>query len=297
MTTQSQSSAGAEHSLAIRRATPADAALCGKIAFEAFRTLASRHNFAPDFPNLEAAVATLSMMFSDTGFFCVVAEQDGKIIGSNCLDERGSITGVGPITIDPEAQNRSAGRQLMQAVMTRSAERNSAGIRLVQAGYHSRSLSLYAKLGLVVREQLACMQGAAIKKATPGYQVRPAQPQDLAACNDLCLRVHGHDRSAELRDAIQHGSATVAESQGRITAYATAIAFHGHAVAENNEALQALLSAATAFEGPGILVPLRNAALFRWLLDHGLQVTQTMTLMTLGLYNDPAGAYLPAILF
>lgn len=303
MTNPSQSSAGPEHqSLVIRRATSADAAACGKIAFEAFRTLAARHNFPPDFPSAEAATATLGMMFGHPGFFCVVAEQDGKIIGSNCLDERGPIAGVGPITIDPHAQNRSAGRQLMQAIMTRATERNAAGIRLVQAGYHSRSLSLYAKLGFVVREPLACMQGAPIgerkdNKASENYQIRKAQPQDLPACNDLCQRIHGHDRSAELADAIQHGSATVAESQGRITACASAIAFWGYAVAENNDALQALLSAAPAFEGPGILVPLRNAALFRWLLERGLQVTQTMTLMTIGLYNEPAGPYLPSVLF
>ena len=297
MTTQSQSSTGGEHSLVIRRATPADAALCGKIAFEAFQTLASRHNFAPDFPNLEAAVATLSMMFSHPGFFCVVAEQDGKIIGSNCLDERGSITGVGPITIDPRSTEPFR-RPPTHASRDDPLRRTQLRRHPPGASRLPQPLALSLRQARFRRTRTAsCMQGAAIKKATPGYQVRPAQPQDLAACNDLCLRVHGHDRSAELADAIQHGSATVAESQGRITAYATAIAFHGHAVAENNEALQALLSAATAFDGPGILVPLRNAALFRWLLEHGLQVTQTMTLMTLGLYNDPAGPYLPAILF
>lgn len=46
-----------------------------------------------------------------------------------------------------------------------------------------------------------------------------------------------------------------------------------------------------------ILVPTRNAALFRWCLENGLRVVQPMTLMTIGLYNEPAGAYLPSILF
>ena len=75
----------------------------------------------------------------------------------------------------------------MQAVMARAAERKFAGIRLVQAAYHNRSLSLYAKLGFVVREPLACMQGPAIQKTLPGYRVRAAQAEDLAACNDFCL--------------------------------------------------------------------------------------------------------------
>jgi GNAT superfamily N-acetyltransferase len=282
--------------LAIRRATPADAAVCGRICFEAFAALAKSHNFPPDLPAPEFAIQVLSMMFSYPSFFCVVAEQDGKLIGSNCLDERNPIAGVGPITIDPAAQNRAAGRQLMQAVMARAEERKFAGVRLVQAGYHTRSLSLYAKLGFVVREPLACMKGV-IGKTPPGYHVRPVQSNDIGTCNDICVRVHGHDRGGELSDAVQHGSAVLAESEGRIKAYASSIAFFGHAVAESNQDLQALISAAPELQGPGILVPSRNAALFRWCLNHGLRVVQPMTLMSIGLYNEPAGAFLPSITF
>jgi GNAT superfamily N-acetyltransferase len=297
MAGQSQAVHSGEPSLMIRRASAADAEASGKICFEAFTALANRHNFAPDFPAPEVAIVVLSAIFSHPGFYCVVAEQDGKIIGSNCLDERTPIAGVGPITVDASAQNRAAGRALMQAALVRAAERKFAGVRLVQAAYHSRSLSLYAKLGFVVREPLACMQGPAMKKMLPGYSIRPAVAGDLAACNDLCLRVHGHDRGGELKDAIQQGSATVAERDGRVAAYATSMAFSGHAVGESNEDLKALIAAAEAFQGPGILVPSRNAELFRWCLESGLRVVQTMTLMTMGLYNEPAGAYLPSVLY
>jgi len=284
-------------SLQIRRATAADAAACGKICFEAFSKVAAEHNFPPELPSPEMAIGVLSVMFAHPGFFCVVAEQDGKLIGSNCLDERTPIVGVGPITVDHAVQNRAAGRQLMQAVMSRAAERKFAGIRLVQAAYHNRSLSLFAKLGFVVREPLACMQGPAIQTTPAGYQVRSAQAADLAACNDLCLQVHGHDRGGELHDAIQQGTAVVAESGGRVRAYATSLAFFGHAVGENNQDLQVLIANAKEFKGPGILVPTRNAELFRWCLERGLRVVQPNTLMTIGLYNEPAGAYLPSILF
>ena len=82
-----------------------------------------------------------------------------------------------------------------------------------------------------------------------------------------------------------------------MTAYASVVGFFGQAVAENNAALQALLGGVDAFAGPGILVPTRNTELFRWCLNRGLRVVQPMTLMTLGLYNEPAGAYLPSILY
>jgi len=248
MATQRQVLPMENPSIVIRRATPADAEICGKICFEAFATLAGRHNFPSDFPSAEASIGVLSMMFSHPSFFCVVAEQDGKIVGSNCLDERTPIAGVGPITIDSGAQNRSIGRQLMQAALARAEQRKFAGVRLVQAAYHSRSLSLYTKLGFAVREPLACMQGSTFHKTTPGYRVRPAKASDQAACNELCVRVHGHDRAGELSDAIEQGTAVVTEREGQIRAYASSVSFSGHAVGEENEDLQALVTAATEFQ-------------------------------------------------
>jgi hypothetical protein len=50
-----------------------------------------------------------------------------------------------------------------------------------------------------------------------------------------------------------------------------------------------------AFES--ILVPSRNAELLRRCLEHGMRIVQQSTLMTIGLYHEPAGAYLPSILF
>src|ERR1700722_1308216 len=284
-------------SLFIPPATTADPYVCGRIFFEAFTILAKHHNFPQEFPDSDIPIGILSMLFSLPAFFCLVAEQDEKVIGSICMDERNPIAGIGPITIDPAAQNRTAGRQLMQAVMTRAAERKFAGIRMVHAAYHNRALSLYTKLGFVVREPLSCMQGPAIQTRLPGYRVRSAQAKDLAACNELCLRVHGHDRGGELGEAIQQGTAVVAESRGRVTAYASSVALSGHAVGETNEDLKALIASATEFHGAGILVPTRNSGLFRWCLESGLHIVQPMTLMTMGLYNEPVGAYLPSILF
>jgi AcrB/AcrD/AcrF family len=80
--------------------------VCGRICFEAFATLANTHNFPPDFSTPERPTHVLTLMFSHPSFFCVVVEQDGKVVGSNCWDERTTIGGVSPITIDPGAQNR-----------------------------------------------------------------------------------------------------------------------------------------------------------------------------------------------
>lgn len=237
------------------------------------------------------------MLFKHPGFYCVVAEASGKLIGSNCLDERTPVAGVGPITVDPETQNKSVGRSLMQAVLKRAEEKKFPGVRLLQAAFHNRSLSLYTKLGFDAREPISVMQGPPINRPMDGYRVRPAMMKDLEECKHLCRAVHGHDRSGELVDAINEGSAVATERNGRITAYATGLGFFLHAVAETNEDLQALIAAAKEFQGPGILVPTRNAELFRWCLQNCLRVVEPMTLMTRGLYNEPKGAYLPSISF
>jgi len=289
--------ASAHASVVIRRATPEDAPVCGQICYTAFHRINTEHGFPPDVPSVEVATGILSQVFAHPRFYCVVAEVDGRVAGSNCLDERSAIMGVGPLTVDPTGQNRGVGRMLMNAVLDRARERGAAGIRLVQAAFHSRSLSLYASLGFSVREPLAVMQGPAIGRQLEGCTVRPARRGDLEECNRVCRLVHGHDRGGSLAEAIDEGAATVTERNGRITAYATAMAFFGHAVAESNVDLHALIAGAESFGGPGILVPLRNAELFRWCLANGLRVVECMTLMTVGLYNEPSGAWLPSILY
>ncbi len=284
-------------SVTIRTARPEDAVPCGRICFEAFSAINTHHGFPSDLPSEEAGIAILTSTFTTPGFYCVVAEADGRIIGSNCLDERAVIAGVGPITVAPSAQNSRVGRKLMDAVMSRAAERGAAGVRLVQAAFHNRSLSLYTSLGFDVREPLSCMQGHPNAPADPGCRVRQARPDDLAQCNALSHRVHGFERATDLAHAIEHGMAKVVERGGRITGYASALAFFGHATAETNPDLQALIASVDSFAGPGILVPARNSSLLRWCLASGLRVVQPMTLMSVGLYNEPAGAWLPSILF
>jgi predicted N-acetyltransferase YhbS len=281
----------------LRPGRPEDASTCGVICYEAFKAIAAQHNFPLDFPSPEAAVDLLSMLLSHPGFYAVVAEADGRIVGSNFLDERSAVAGLGPITVDPSVQNSGIGRRLMEALLDRAVQRRLPGVRLVQAAYHNRSLSLYAKLGFTIREPLALMQGAPLRATIPGYAVRQASEGDLAACNRVCIQIHGHDRSGELRDAITQATATVVEHDGHITGYATAVGFFAHAVGEGNAELKALIGAASAYLGPGFLLPTRNTELFRWCLGQGLRVGQVMTLMSTGLYNEPTGAYLPSILY
>ena len=159
--------------LTIRRATPEDAPAAGVICYQAFYDINTAHNFPPDLPSPEAGIGILAMMFSHPGFYCVVAESGGRIIGSNCLDERSPIAGIGPITVETGAQNAGAGRKLMEAVMERSRERKFTGVRLLQAAFHNRSLSLYTKLGFDAQEPISTIYGRPLPEAHGGFS-RPS---------------------------------------------------------------------------------------------------------------------------
>ena len=283
--------------LALRPITAADIPVAGRILHDAFRAIAGEHNYPPDFPSPEIAVGALTALFENPGFYGIAAELDGQVVGSNFIDERAPVIGLGPITVDPAMQNRGVGKALMTHMLDRAQRNEAPGVRLVQAGYHRRSLCLYTQLGFAVREHLTNLQGQPLGLSLPGRTVRPAATTDLAACNRLCRAVHGLDRGGSLRDAIDRGTAAVVEHNGRITGYTTEIGFGGHAVAESNEDLKALIGAAPAFGGPGFLLPSRNTELFQWCLAHGLKMVQSMTSMTVGLYNEPQGAYLPSIWF
>jgi GNAT superfamily N-acetyltransferase len=283
--------------ITLRQGRPEDAQRGGLICYEAFKTIAEQHRFPPDFPSAEVAIGLMSSLLERPDVHSVVAEIDGNLVGSNFLWENASIAGVGPITVDPKVQNGQVGRQLMNHVLQRARAQRFAGTRLVQAAYHGRSLSLYAKLGFVVREPLVTLQGPALDLEVKGFTVRQAAERDLESCNELCRKVHGHDRSHELLDAIKQKTASVVDHDGRISGYATVIGFFGHAIGETNEDMKALIGAATSIAGPGLLMPSRNAELFRWCLNRGLRVVHSMTLMSLDLYNEPTGAFLPSVIY
>jgi hypothetical protein len=203
------------------------------------------------------------------------------------------------VCVDPTTQGSGVGRKTMQAVLGRAKSRNARGVRLVQDAFNTVSMSLYTSCGFDVKEPLALMTGVSRSKPATA-DVRPMAESDLKACAALCERVHGFDRAAELADAMKAFKPMVLVRDGIVRAYASSPHFWilNHAVAETEEDLRELLLGAAA-QGGGqplsMLVPIRRGDFFRWCLAEGLRVVKPMTLMAMGEYREPTGAWFPSV--
>lgn len=282
----------------LREVEPGDADACAQIVFDAFGAIHDHHGFRRDFPAVEAAAGLMGMWIPHPAVWGVVAELDGRVVGSNFLDERDPIRGVGPITIDPEVQNKGIGRMLMEAVLDRG--KDATGIRLVQDGFHMRSLALYTSLGFDVTAACIMMEGKPRSEPVAGVEVRPVTADDLEECEALCVRVHGFPRTGALRDALGPFAPFAAVRDRRIVAYASTLTFWpmAYGVAENDDDMKALLlGAAAALDQPiGMLIPLQSP-LFRWARDEGLRGVKPMNVMALGEYREPQGSWFPSVLY
>ncbi len=285
-------------SVQIRAMKQEDVETCGRICYEAFKNIAGRHNFQPDFPAPEVAIQLAQALFASPQAFGVVAESEGQIAGSNYLWEYDAIRAVGPITIDPSFQAKGTGRKLMEAVIARG--RGSVGIRLVQDSFNLASLSLYASLGFDVKEPLVLIEGELKGDVPSETEVRPIKEEDFGECAELCRKIHGFERTGELKNTPPFLKSFVAVREGRVTAYSSAPHFWAlnHAVAESEADMRVLLvGAGNLSDGQPLsfLLPTRQTELFRWCLKKGMRAVKPMTLMAMGEYREPRGCYLPSV--
>jgi GNAT superfamily N-acetyltransferase len=285
----------------IRRPTSADIDGCARVIYDAFKGIADLHGFPPDFHSVQATTRVASFFIDHPAIFSVIAEVEGRVVGTSFLDERDAIHGVGGVAVDPPFQGRGIGRRLMEAVLARG--RGAVGIRLVQEAYNISSMSLYAALGFEIKEPLVSLRGKPRSHLAAKSEVRPMRRADLKACAALCQSVHGCERTHELRDALHAPpacSAFVSLRQGRIVAYTYKVFRNlAHGVAETETDMRALILGVGAMSSEpfAFFLPTRQASLFRWCLSEGLRVVKPATLMAIGAYQEPRGCYFPSGLY
>jgi len=283
--------------ITVRPAQPSDLQAGAPLIYEGFKAAADRHGFEPDFPSVEIAASMTKIFLNHPQIFGVAAEVEGKLAGLGFLQERNEIRSIGPVVVDPQLQNRGIGGVVFKKLLERG--QTARGVRLVYDTGNPLAAALAEKQGFGVKEPLFLMYGSPRGEPTEAYTIRPMRNTDLAACNELCNRVHSYDRAAELADAMTHFGAVVLIRRGRIVAYASApsLWIMNHGVAETDKDLKALiLHSGLIKEAPlSLLVPGRNNEFFRWCLSVGLRIAKPMTLVSTGFYQEPRAPWYPSI--
>ena len=196
--------------LTLRLGRPDDTHRCGTIFYEAFKVIAEYHGFPRDSSGPERGIANFARWLSHPGYHVIVTELDGHIVGSNVLDERSTIVGLGPLRSILRSKTARSGANLCRPYSSgwRSA-------RLLGCGWSK--LPITTGLSPCIRRWASKSASrlsryrATIGRAGSWPHGTSGHRGDLDGCNALCRRIHGHDRGGELLDAMQRGTATVVE--------------------------------------------------------------------------------------
>jgi GNAT superfamily N-acetyltransferase len=290
-------------SLVIRPIEYNDAESCGKIGYQAHKTISSAHGYPSEQPSEEFGIGLIKRLLDNPDSWGVLAERQGKILGSIFLHKfpPSPVAVIGPLTVHPSSEGGGVGKMLMDAALTQARKQNHDQIRLVQSPSHIRSFVLYTKSGFILREPLFLMQGQPLIKSdnnTNSASVHLVRTDnDISACNELCKAVHGFSREMELRHAKDQGVAAMIEQDGIVIGYAAGIGLFGHAVAKSNEELKALITNASEILGSGFFAPARNYEIINWLLENGFQIGWPANIMTIGFYREPLMPFLPSLAY
>lgn len=288
-------------SLELRPVKLADVEPAAQILFDAFKEIHDYHRFPGAYPSPETAAQAIQELVEHPAVWSVAATLDGRLVGSTFVDDRSAFAALGPLSIDRALQARGLGRRLMQEMIDHAA--SARGACFLQDAFNSGSLGLYVTLGAQMREPLVLVAGFARGGDPPtGFEVRTLRDSDIDACEQLCRAVLGFERTAELRDALDSSARTpmVAMRDGEIVAYVTSLSYYpaGHAVASSDEAMCALIAELTKRHGPAsFVVPTRQHALFRWVLNEGFRIYKPLSYMTIGEYSPPQGCWIPSAVY
>ncbi len=290
--------ASARETVQIIEAKPEHVGELGRICYEAFKDIADRHGFPPDFPSVQFARFVMGMLVSHTDSYGVAALVDGELAGSNFLSLSDEVSGLGPITVDCAFQGRELGRKLMQAIIDYASERKIERVRLLQDGFNALSISLYGSLGFDTKHAVAYMRIA--QAARPDPSVRPVEQRDLDALDALCRRNYKSSRRNELAGALQAGlSPFTRQRDGKLTGYLIP-GIMGHGVAESDADAVAIATEAVRQMPPErayCFCPLDQGSTFRAFLQAGCRTVKIMNLMALGPYEQPQPVWMPSVLY
>ena len=93
-------------SLKIRPVEENDVEVCGKIGYQAHKAISSSHGYPSEQPSEEYAIGLIKMILGNPNSFGVLAERQGKILGSIFLHKfpPSPVAVIGPLTVHPSTE-------------------------------------------------------------------------------------------------------------------------------------------------------------------------------------------------
>jgi predicted N-acetyltransferase YhbS len=266
-----------------------------RIGYDAFHDVAARHGFIPDFPTFDLARQVYRMLVGRKDYYGVVALVDGKVVGSNFISTTDTISGIGPLSVDPDFQSRGIGRSLRQNILDFTHKHRIGQVRLLADAHNTASISLYSSLGFAVRDTVALMTTVPSEQCDPS--IRSIKTTDLLEIEELSNQLSKSSRYNEVLTAINSGfPAVLRQREGQICGYLVpGLVGHGMALTEG-DALALLRQSAR--DVPPVFAkffcPLRYGSLFRSLLLAGANVEKMLVYMSLGPFEYPDGVCTPS---
>ena len=276
----------------IRPATESDSNACGDAMYVAFHTVDQQHGFPSYFTDRDHAQQAARSLITADHVYSLIAEGNGRILGSVFMNEKRPIRAIGPVSVHPDVQNRGIGRKFMDHLLDRAS--NAVGVRLTQDAFNVASLSLYTSLGFSIAESLVILTGKCTTQPPADITVRPVRETERQACIDLSTRVLGFDRVPQSLLDLQ-----CVIRKGHLTAYTAELSVDGYTIAETEDDIRVLIQAIAAQKSSpcSFLLPMRYTTLLRNCLIDSFRITKPLNLMVKGQYQSPKGYYLPNLLY
>lgn len=268
-----------------------------------YRRNLNRSIFPPDDPS-SCRIFPETYEALDPGC-CLVAEEDGRLVGSCFYHPRETHISLGIMNAHPEFAGRGVARALLEEILRRAGEKP---VRLVSSAMNLDSYSLYTRAGFVpveLYQDLALPAGTPLPDPPPGTGlVRNATADDVERIVALEDSISGIRRARDfaffLENAQRCWHLSVLEREGELQGFlASGPSMLGPGAMRDEATALALIHAALTRkhrDEPVFLLPARFGTLVRTLYQWGARNCELHVAQVRGAAPPFAGVTMPTFL-
>lgn len=179
----------------------------------------------------------------------VVAEHDGRVVGTGVGTANGRVGWVGTIWVEPALRGIGLGRTLTQAVIDGLEAAGCRTLLLVATG---AGRPLYERMGFVLQAGYRILEARGLEAGTDDPDIRPFAPDDAPAVLALDRAATGEDRAHAIRRFAAPGTASVLVVNGDLRGFVVRAPWGGGAtVARDPADALRIIDARRRAAGPG----------------------------------------------